>query len=213
MRPPCRAHHASVQPLRVLDCLESDTTGRGLHYHRVTRIPPSALDSHVDRAPCDGQRARLLEGECCRLVSNKERSCNGHTCQRSVGKAKDCKRTQQGIAHDARSVAARWSWVARILAEHVEHIAKVEANGTHAQQHLGATEWRERRLWLKEEVADRASRVQVQSHEAVQGWGRRHEARCGGLALVQHTDLGLGERKPQYKRRRHYGCVHGHEGQ
>ena len=72
----------------------------------------------------------------------------------------------------------------RIEAEHVEHVSEVEADGAHAQVHLGATKWWEGGQRLEEEVADGTARVEVQMHEAVQGRGRRREARCARLVLL-----------------------------
>ena len=73
------------------------------------------------------------------------------------------------LTHHARRVATRRAGVARILAEHVEHVAEVEADGAHVQEHLRVAQWREGGQQLEEEAADGATRVEVQTHEAVQG--------------------------------------------
>ena len=58
-----RADARSAQPLRVLDRLEADATRRGLHDDGEAGTELRALERHMRRAPCDGQRARLLKGE------------------------------------------------------------------------------------------------------------------------------------------------------
>jgi hypothetical protein len=77
------------------------------------------------------------------------------------------------LDHRARDIATWRAGVPRVLAEHVEDVTEVEADGAHTQRHLASAGWRcKGGLRLDEEVADRASAVKVQPHETIEG-GRR----------------------------------------
>jgi hypothetical protein len=77
------------------------------------------------------------------------------------------------LVHHACHITTRRTGVPRVLAEHVEDVTEVEANGAHTQRHLASAGWRcKGGLRLDEEVADRASAVKVQPHETIEG-GRR----------------------------------------
>ena len=71
----------------------------------------------------------------------------------------------RSLGHHTRSIATRWAGIARVLAQHVEDVAKVEANSTHAQQQLGIAKRRSSRLRFEEEVADQTTGVEVQPHQ------------------------------------------------
>ena len=115
-------------------------------------------------------------------------------------------------AHHACRVATRRPWVARILAQHVEHVAEVEADSTHAQERFRVARRRDRRLRLKEEVTDSTAGVEVQPHEAVQGRRRCPQAWYVGGALSQRG-LRLVECRGHCKCRRRPWHVHGREWQ
>jgi hypothetical protein len=61
------------------------------------------------------------------------------------------------LGHNASHVCTRRARITRVLAENVEHVAKVKADGAHVKQHLGVPERRECRLRLEKKVAYRAS--------------------------------------------------------
>ena len=76
------------------------------------------------------------------------------------------------VEHDAATVAARRPRVARVLAQHVQHVAEVEADGAHVQLDLCGAEWRgERRLRLQLQAADRAARREVRAERPAGGGG------------------------------------------
>ena len=61
-----------------------------------------------------------------------------------------------------RAVGARRARVAGVGAEHVEHVAEVEADRTHVQLHLRVLDGGHLALRHDAQVADRAARVEVQ---------------------------------------------------
>eukprot|EP00964_Phaeocystis_antarctica_P030405 scaffold17172_cov69-Phaeocystis_antarctica.AAC.1 len=83
-------------------------------------------------------------------------------------------RPAAGDGDHAGAVAPGRAWVARILVQHVEHVAEVEPHRVHAQLDLARKQRRlERGLLLQPQVADRASRLQVEPRAAPQQAGRR----------------------------------------
>ena len=73
------------------------------------------------------------------------------------------------VGNDARTVSAGWARVARVLAEHVEHVAEVEPHGAHAEHNLCPALRLEGGLRLEEEVAQRAARVKAEPDSTGEG--------------------------------------------
>ena len=94
------------------------------------------------------------------------------------------------IDHDTRRVTAWRSWIARILAKHVEYIAEVEADRMHAQQDVVIGQLRERWQGLEVKVGDCPTSVEVQSHRAIQQSRRRcHTGNAVHVIPEQHFRL------------------------
>ena len=71
----------------------------------------------------------------------RREGANGET-KRSCARAHCCR-----CGHVARAVTSRRAWVARILTQHVEDVAKVEADGANTQLDLAGAK-RIIELWL-----------------------------------------------------------------
>ena len=82
-----------------------------------------------------------------------------------MAEAKCRVRAHCAIHDKARTVAAGRAGVARVFAQHVEHVAKVEPDRPHTQLHFAVEEWRCKvGLHLNMQVAQRAPREEYQAH-------------------------------------------------
>ena len=96
------------------------------------------------------------------------------------------------VLYDPGHVTSRRAWVPRVLAEYVKHVAKVKANSAHTQQRISFSKKRRSCLWLKKQVADHATSVEVQANASVEECRRGEEARYQRFSRTKHR-LGLGE--------------------
>eukprot|EP00966_Prymnesium_polylepis_P144042 3325733-Prymnesium_polylepis.3 len=181
VRLPGRANESGAQPEPVLDRIESDTARGCMHYDGTAGAELSSLKRRVSRAPGHRHCAHLLERQ--RRRHAREEGCVGarDARERRIAESKSAvpsgvKPGCIGLLYHACCVTAGRSWVARVFAQHVEHIAKIEADRTHTQQHLCVCRTHGGELRHEEEVAYRAACVEVQSKETAAKWGHRLEA-------------------------------------
>ena len=142
VRPPCRADGRSTQPPHVFDSLEPHATRCRMHNDRAACVQPGALDGGVRRRPRHGQRARLLKGQRRGLTGKKGRSRNRHACEWRVAEAECRAQRRRPLVNNTRRVTTGRPRVAWVLAEHVEYVSKVEADGAYVQEHLGVAQRR-----------------------------------------------------------------------
>ena len=191
LRPPSRPYNRRQEPLRVLDSLEANATCSRMQDDRATRAQPRTFERHVRCAPRHGQCARLLKGQTVRPASQKLRVRDGDACERRIREAKCIIRR---IVHHTCRVAAWRAGVTRVLSEHVEHVAEVEADGTDVQQQLVSADWREGRLRLHKQAAECAASVKLQPCIMARELWRICEAWHSGRVRTQQN-LRLRERR------------------
>ena len=119
----------------------------GAWWHRGHRCPPWKLGGFAARfaqtqrdefARRPQQQARPRRAHLAAHV-HRRRVRDGDACERRIREAKCIIRR---IVHHACRVAAWRAGVTRVLSEHVEHVAEVEADGTDVQQQLVSADWR-----------------------------------------------------------------------
>ena len=134
----------------------------------------------MGRTPSDWERGGLLEGERRRLRCEQWRRCEGKACERRVSKATPgaadgvWQRSTCVLAYHSCCVSARRPRVTGVLAQHVEHVSKVQPDSTHTQQHFGLVHGPKCRLRFEIQIADSTTRMKAQPHKTLERRGRRY---------------------------------------
>ena len=136
-RPSSSARDLCTNPVCVADSDQPDTAGCSVDHHGLAAVQCGVLKGNVSCGPGGWQRARLLGRQGDWLLGKERNRRESHGGKGRMSEAYHAIRNLQvGSCADERAghVTAGDPRISGIFTEHIQHIAKVEADCLHPHQ-------------------------------------------------------------------------------